>query len=405
MHDSELIVGLDIGTTKVAAIVGDCGPDNVDIVGIGTHVSRGLRRGVVTHIEHTTESIKRAIEEAELMAGCSISTVVAGIAGTHVASTNSHGIVAIRGNEVDEEDLQRVIDAAKAVAIPMDREIIHVIPQDFIIDGQDGVRQPLGMSGVRLEARVHIVTVASASAQNILKCCERCDLHVSELVLQPLASATSVLSDEEREFGAILIDIGGGTTDVTVFREGAIVHSLILPVGGNHISNDISVGLRTPTSEAELIKCHWGNADRFAVDANELIQAPSVGGRPPRTLQRKILSDIISPRVEEIFELIRQNIDEHGYEDVLAKGTVLTGGGSHLKGISEVAARVLNSPIRCGQPEGVGGLRDVVCDPKFSTAVGLIQHTLIEHTIYKPHVRRGSGQFRDKVRDFFSRVF
>jgi len=224
-------------------------------------------------------------------------------------------------------------------------------------------------------------------------------------VLQPLASATSVLSDEEREFGAILIDIGGGTTDVTVFRDGAIVHSMILPVGGNHISNDISVGLRTPISEAELIKCHWGNADRLAVDPSELIQAPSVGGRPPRTIQRKILSEIISPRVEEIFELIRQNIEEHGYEDSLAKGTVLTGGGSHLKGISEVAARVLSSPIRCGQPTGVGGLRDVVCDPKFSTAVGLIEHALNDHTVYKPSVSQQSVQFRERVRDFFSRVF
>ena len=290
----ELIVGLDIGTTKIAAIVGEVTDDGLDIIGIGTHASRGLRKGVVTHIDNTVQSIKRAVEEAELMAGCEISTVYAGIAGGHVEGINSHGIVAVKDGEVRDSDVNRVIDAAKAVAIPMDKEIIHVLPQDFVIDGQEGIREPMGMSGVRLETRVHIVTAAVTSAQNIVKCCQRCGLQVAELVLQPLASAEAVLHEDERELGVALIDIGGGTTDLTIYGEGSILHTSVVTVGGNHITNDIAVGLRTPTSEAETIKQRWGCALASMVDPSEEIEVPSVGGRAPRRITRSCCATLFN---------------------------------------------------------------------------------------------------------------
>jgi cell division protein FtsA len=403
-HD-ELIVGLDIGTTKIAAIVGEVTEEGIDIIGVGTHPSRGLRKGVVTHIDNTVASIKRAVEEAELMAGCEISTVYAGIAGGHIRGFNSHGIVAVKDGEVRESDVARVIDAAKAVAIPMDREIIHVLPQDFVVDNQDGIKEPLGMSGVRLETRVHIVTAAVTSAQNIIKCCQRCNLQVADLVLQPLASAEAVLHEDEKELGVALIDIGGGTTDITIFNEGSIVHTTVLPIGGNHLTNDIAVGLRTPFVEAEKIKQRWGCATTEMVKAEEEIEVPSVGGRAPRKLSRRILCEIIEPRVEEIFLLVQREISKAGFEDMLASGVVITGGTTILEGMPELGEELLALPVRRGIPRGIGGLVDVVRSPKFATSVGLVQHGARQqnHRQFKPRgERRGFGNFVSWFKHAFS---
>jgi cell division protein FtsA len=402
-HD-ELIVGLDIGTTKIAAIVGEVTEEGIDIIGVGTHPSKGLRKGVVTHIDNTVASIKRAVEEAELMAGCEISTVYAGIAGGHIRGFNSHGIVAVKDGEVRESDVARVIDAAKAVAIPMDREIIHVLPQDFVVDNQDGIKEPLGMSGVRLETRVHIVTAAVTSAQNIIKCCQRCDLQVADLVLQPLASAEAVLHEDEKELGVALIDIGGGTTDITIFNDGSIVHTTVLPIGGNHLTNDIAVGLRTPFVEAEKIKQRWGCATTEMVSAEDEIEVPSVGGRPPRKLSRRILCEIIEPRVEEIFLLVQREIAKAGFEDMLASGAVITGGTTILEGMPELGEELLALPVRRGIPRGIGGLVDVVRSPKFATSVGLVQHGARRqsHHSFKP---RGERRRLHGVVSWFKNAF
>ena len=370
----ELIVGLDIGTTKICAVVGEITDDGIDIVGIGTHPSRGLRKGVVVNIESTVESIKKAVEEAELMAGCEISSVYAGIAGGHIKGINSHGIVAVKEKEVTQADVERVIDAAQAVAIPLDREVIHVIPQEFIIDEQDGIRDPIGMSGVRLEAKVHIVTAAVTSAQNIIKCSNRAGLNVNDIVLEPLASSEAVLTPEEKDLGVVLVDMGGGTTDIAVFAEGSIVHTSVLSIGGNHITNDIAVGLRTPTSEAEKIKQKYGCALSSMVGKDETIEVPSVGGRPARVMARQILSEIIEPRVEEVFGLVRQELVACGYEDLVASGIVLTGGSTLLEGMADLAEQVFNLPVRVGSPKGVGGLVEVVRSPMYATGVGLILH-------------------------------
>jgi len=308
----KLVVGLDIGTTKICAIVGELTHDGIDIIGIGSHPSRGLRKGVVVNIEATVESIKRAIEEAELMAGCDITSVYAGIAGGHIKGINSHGIVAIKNKEVGESDIARVIDAAQAVAIPMDREVIHVIPQEFIVDDQDGIREPLGMSGIRLEAKVHIISAAVSSAQNIVKCANRCGLNVNDVVLEPLASSESALSPDEKDLGVVLVDIGGGTTDIVIYSQGSLVYTSVLTIGGNHITNDIAVGLRTPAIEAEKLKQKYGCALGAMVQKNETIEVPSVGGRKSRILSRQILTEIIEPRVEEIFSLVRQEISRSG---------------------------------------------------------------------------------------------
>lgn len=402
-HD-ELIVGLDIGTTKIAAIVGEVTEEGIDIIGVGTHPSKGLRKGVVTHIDNTVASIKRAVEEAELMAGCEISTVYAGIAGGHIRGFNSHGIVAVKDGEVRESDVARVIDAAKAVAIPMDREIIHVLPQDFVVDNQDGIKEPLGMSGVRLETRVHIVTAAVTSAQNIIKCCQRCDLQVADLVLQPLASAEAVLHEDEKELGVALIDIGGGTTDITIFNDGSIVHTTVLPIGGNHLTNDIAVGLRTPFVEAEKIKQRWGCATTEMVSAEDEIEVPSVGGRAPRKLSRRILCEIIEPRVEEIFLLVQREIAKAGFEDMLASGAVITGGTTILEGMPELGEELLALPVRRGIPRGIGGLVDVVRSPKFATSVGLVQHGARRqsHHTFKP---RGERRGLHGVVSWFKNAF
>ena len=368
----EIIVGLDIGTTKIAAIVGEVGEDGIDIIGVGTARSRGLRKGVVVNIDATVHAIHRAIQEAEHMAGCDISTVYAGIAGGHIRGLNSHGIVAVKDKEVCDSDIARVIEAAKAVAIPMDREILHVLPQQYIIDDQDGIRDPLGMAGVRLESKVHITTTSVSSAQNIVKCANRCGLQVADIVLEPLASAEAVLEEDEKELGVALVDIGGGTADLVLFNEGAIVHSAVLPLGGGHVTNDIAVGLRTPLEAAEQIKKRYGCCLPELVDCDERMEVPSVGGREPRELSRRILVEIIQPRVEEMFEHVRREIARSGYYDGLAAGVVLTGGGTILDGLPELAESVINLPARQGGPAGIGGLVDVVKSPEFATGVGLV---------------------------------
>jgi len=369
-----IVVGLDIGTTKICAIVGEVSDDGLDIIGIGHAPSKGLRKGVVINIAATVESIRRAVEEAELMAGCEISSVYTGISGGHIRGFNSHGIVAVKEGEIEEADVARVIDAAKAVAIPMDREVIHILPQEYIIDDQDGIKEPEGMHGVRLEAKVHIVTAAATSAQNIIKCANRTGLNVSAIVLQQLASAEAVLTEDEKDLGVCLVDIGGGTADIAIYSEGAIVHTSVLPLGGNHLTTDIALGIRTPQDEAERIKQKFGCALVEQVDPDELIEVPSVGGRRPRTLSRQILCEIIEARVEEIFQLVREEIRNTAYEDLLASGVVVTGGSAQLTGIEDIAEDVLGLPIRFGAPKGMGGLVDVVTSPSYATAVGLVQY-------------------------------
>jgi len=367
----ELIVGLDIGTTKICVIVAERTQNGIDVVGIGTHPSKGLRKGVVVDIDATVDSIKHAVEEAELMADCEITSVYAGIAGGHIRGLNSHGVVAVKDREVREDDVRRVIDAAKAVAIPMDREVIHVIPQEFIIDEQDGIREPLGMSGVRLEAKIHIVTAAVTSAQNIVKCANKAGLNVMDIVLEPLASAEATLADDERDLGVCLIDIGGGTTDLAVFSEGSIVHTSVLGLGGYHVSNDIAVGLRTPFEEAERIKKKFGVAAARLLPSDDVISVPSVGGRRPRQVSRKLLCEIIEPRVDEILTLARQELVRAGLEGRIPSGVVLTGGCSALEGLHELAEEIFEAPVRPGIPTRIGGLQDVVRGPMYATGVGL----------------------------------
>jgi cell division protein FtsA len=394
----DLIVGLDIGTTKICAVVAEPTESGVDVIGIGTHPSRGLRKGVVVDIDATVDSIKHAVEEAELMADCEITSVYAGIAGGHIEGFNSHGIVAVKDREVSEYDVRRVIDAAKAVAIPMDREVIHVIPQEYIIDDQDGIREPLGMSGVRLEAKIHIVTAAVTSAQNIVKCANKAGLNVVDIVLEPLASAEAVLADDERDLGVCLIDIGGGTTDIAVFADGAIKHTCVLGLGGYHVTNDIAVGLRTPFEEAERIKKRFGAASARLLGSDDVITVPSVGGRRPREVSRKILCEIIEPRIDEILTLSRQEIVKAALEDKIPSGLVLTGGCAALAGIGDLAEEIFEAPVRIGQPWRVGGLQDVVKSPMYATGVGLV--------LYGQAQAQGRGVSRFRIRDesIFRRV-
>ena len=394
----DLIVGLDIGTTKICAVVAERTEDGVDVVGIGTHPSKGLRKGVVVDIDATVDSIKHAVEEAELMGDCEISSVYAGIAGGHIRGFNSHGIVAVKDHEVSEGDVRRVIDAAKAVAIPMDREVIHVIPQEFVVDEQDGIREPLGMSGVRLEAKIHIVTAAVTSAQNIVKCANKAGLNVIDIVLEPLASAEAVLAGDERELGVCLIDIGGGTTDLAVFCDGSIAHTSVLALGGNHITNDIAVGLRTPFDEAERTKKKFGVASARLLGSDDILSVPSVGGRRPREVSRKLLCEIIEPRVEEILSLARQELMRAGMEDRIPSGVVLSGGCAALTGIADLAEEIFESPVRVGHPSRVGGLQDVVRDPMYATGVGLVLYG-------GNHGRRlPYSQFRIRDESIFRRV-
>jgi cell division protein FtsA len=394
----DLIVGLDIGTTKIGAVVAERSENGVDVIGIGTHPSKGLRKGVVVDIDSTVDSIKHAVEEAELMADCEISSVYAGIAGGHIDGLNSHGIVAVKDREVTEGDVRRVIDAAKAVAIPMDREVIHVIPQEFIIDDQDGIREPLGMSGVRLEAKIHIVTAAVTSAQNIVKCANKAGLNVMDIVLEPLASAEAVLSNDERDLGVCLIDIGGGTTDVAVFADGSIKQTRVLGLGGYHITNDIAVGLRTPFDEAERIKKRFGVASARYLSNDDVITVPSVGGRRPREVSRKILCEIIEPRAEEILSLARQEVAKAGLADRIPSGVVLTGGCSALTGLGDLAEEIFESPVRLGSPCHVGGLQDVVRSPMYATGVGLVLYGLSQSK------GRAASRFRIRDDSIFRRV-
>jgi cell division protein FtsA len=369
-----LVVGLDIGTTKICAIVGAMTEEGLDVVGIGTSPSRGMRKGVVINIESTVTAIRKALQEAELMAGCEIKSVFAGIAGGHIKGINSQGVIAIKNREVANEDVRRVIDAAKALAIPMDREVIHILPQEFIIDDQDGIKEPLGMSGVRLEARVHIVTGAVASAQNIIKSCNKAGVDVGDIVLEQLASSEAVLTPDEKDLGVALVDIGGGTTDIAIFVDGAIKHTSVLSLGGNHLTNDIAVGLRTPSAEAEKIKQISGCCLSSMVGKDETIEVPSVGGREPRILSRQLLAEILEPRVEEIFTLVNREIVKSGYEDLIASGVVLTGGSAILPGMPELAEQIFDLPVRRGKPIGIGGLTDVVNSPIYATGVGLVKY-------------------------------
>jgi len=373
-RENGLVVGLDVGTTKICAAVAEGNGDGgMDIIGIGTAPSRGLRKGVVVNIETTVDSIKRALEEAELMAGVDIHAVFVGIAGGHIKGLNSRGVIAVSGKnrEVTARDVERVIDAAKAVALPVDREVIHVLPQEFIIDEQGGIKEPLGMSGVRLEAEVHIVTGAVTSAQNIIKCCNRAGLEVQDIVLQQLASSLSTLTPDERELGVVLVDIGGGTSDIAVFVEGSIWHTAVLSIGGDQITNDIAIGLRTPVHEAEEIKKKHGCALASLVPGDQTLEVPSVGGRRPRVLSRQTLCEVIQPRVEEIFSLVNREVRRAGYGEHCAAGMVVTGGASIMEGVPELGEQLLDMPVRRGIPTGVGGLTDVVASPIYATGVGL----------------------------------
>lgn len=376
-----LIVALDIGTSKIAALVGEVGDDGViEIVGFGSHPSHGLKRGVVVNIESTVQSIQRAIEEAELMAGCEIHSAYTGIAGSHISSLNSHGIVAIKDREVMQADVDRVIDAAKAVAIPADQKILHILPQEFIIDKQDGVREPIGMSGVRLEAKVHIVTGAVSAAQNITKCVKRCGLHVADVVLEQLASSHSVLTDDEKELGVCMIDIGGGTTDIAVFTEGAIRHTAVIPIAGDHVTNDVAVALRTPTKHAESIKREYGSVLPDAVNPEETIEVPSVAKRPPKQVHRRALAQVVSARYEELFALVQAELRRSGFEDLIASGMVITGGASSVEGAIDLAETMFQMPVRAGLPQHVSGLADIRDNPGYATGVGLLLYGLKQET-------------------------
>jgi cell division protein FtsA len=369
-HD-ELIVGLDIGTTKICAVVAEIAEESIDIIGIGSHPSKGLRKGVVIDIDATVDSIRKAVDEAELMAGCEVNSVYAGVAGGHIEARNEIGMLAIKDREVKESDVRRVIEQAQAVAIPADREVIHVIPQEYEIDGQDGITHPVGMSGVRLIARVHIVTAAVTSAQNIIKCCNRAGLNVIDIVLEPIASAEAVLAPDERQLGVALVDMGGGTTDLAVFQGGSIKHSAVLSLGGYHLTNDAAVGLRTPFDQAERIKRRFGCAAPRFLANDELLVVPSVGGRAPREISRKMLSEFLEPRIEEIVTLVREELVRTGFLNSIPCGVVLSGGTTALEGLPELAEEIFELPVRRGTPRGVGGLVDQVQGPEFATGVGL----------------------------------
>lgn len=378
-NEENMIVGLDIGTSKVVAIVGAIGSNgDLEIVGTGMCASAGLKKGVVVNIESTVHSIQRAIEEAELMAGCSIHSVYVGIAGSHIRSLNSHGIVAIRDREVQHLDIERVIDAARAVAIPADQEILHVVPQEFIIDQQEGVQQPKGMSGVRLEAKVHLVTCAVNAGHNIKKCIGRCGLDVDKIVLEQLASSYAVLTEDEKHLGVALVDIGGGTSDIVIFSEGAIRHTGVIPIAGDQVTNDIAMALRTPTAHAEELKVKYACALAKLARPEETIKVPSVGDREPRDMSRQLLAEVVEPRYEELFTLVQEELQRSGFEELLAAGIVLTGGTSKMEGVIELAEEIFHMPVRVGAPIRVKGLADIVNNPIYSTGVGLLHFGMQE---------------------------
>ncbi len=406
--DRNLIVGLDIGTSKVVALVAEFKADGeLEVIGIGSAASRGLSRGVVVNIDSTVQSIQRAVEQAELMAGVEINAVYTGIAGSHVKSLNSHGIVAIKDKEVTAGDVARVMDAAQAVALPADQRIVHVIPQEYIIDSQEGIRDPMGMSGVRLEARVHIVTGAESAAQNIVKCVQRCGLEVEDIVLEQWASSYAVLTEDEKELGVCLVDIGGGTTDIAVFSNGALRHTAVIPIAGDQVTNDIAVSMRTPTQYAEDIKIRYACALSQLANPDETIEVPSVGDRPPRRLARQTLAEIVEPRYEELFNLIRDELRRSGFEEAIAAGIVLTGGSAKMEGAVLLAEEVFHVPVRLGFPQGITGLPDVVNNPIHATGVGLL---LYARALYEQDgAPRGTGGnvrgFFDRLKDWFKGYF
>jgi cell division protein FtsA len=406
--DRNLIVGLDIGTSKVVAIVGELRADGaLEIIGVGSHPSRGLKKGVVVNIESTVQSIQRAVEEAELMANCEIHAVYAGIAGSHVRSLNSHGIVAIKDKEVGPGDVERVIDAAKAVAIPADQKILHVLPQEYIIDSQEGIRDPIGMSGVRLEAKVHIITGADSAAQNIVKCVQRCGLEVEDIVLEQLASSYAVLTEDEKDLGVCMVDIGGGTTDIAVFGGGAIRHTAVIPIAGDQVTNDIAVSMRTPTQYAEDIKIKYACALSQLANPDETIEVPSVGDRPPRRLARQTLAEIVEPRYEELFALIADELRRSGFEESVATGIVLTGGTAKMEGAIELAEEVFHMPVRLGVPQYVTGLADVVSNPIHATGVGLLLYAKqqAEQNRTAPLLTGGVKNIFDRMKTWFQGNF
>ncbi len=379
--EDNLLVGLDIGTSKVVAIVGEVKDEGeLEVIGVGSHPSHGLKKGVVVNIDSTVQSIQRAVEEAELMAGCEIHSAYVGISGSHIRSLNSHGMVAIRDKEVRQADLERVLDGAKAVAIPADQQILHVIPQEFVIDNQEGIRDPLGMAGVRLEARVHMVTGAVSAADNITKCVRRCSLEVDDIVLQQLAASSAVLSEDEKELGVCLVDIGGGTTDIAVFTGGSIRHTAVIPIAGHQVTNDIAVALRTPTHHAEDIKVRYACALSQLANPEESIEVPSVGDRAPRRLSRQSLASVVEPRYEELLALVQSELRKSGFEDLIPAGIVLTGGSSKMEGVTDLAEEVFHLPVRIGVPKFVTGLSDVVRNPMYSTGVGLLAFGARHHS-------------------------
>jgi cell division protein FtsA len=403
-----LIVGLDIGTSKITAIVAEVLPDGgFNIIGLGTQPSRGLKKGVVVNIEATMASIQRVLEEVELMADCRISEVYTGVAGSHIRSLNSSGMVAIKEKEVTQADIDRVVETAKAIAIPNDQQVLHILPQEFIIDGQEDVREPLGMSGVRLEVKVHIVTGAVSAVENITKCVRRCGLEVRDVMLQPLASAKAVLNDDEKDLGVCLMDIGGGTTDIAVFSGGAIRHTAVIPIAGDQITNDIAMTLRTPTKEAEELKVRHGCALRQLANANDFVEVPGVGERGPRKLSRQMLAEVIEPRVEELYTLVQAELRRSGFEELLSSGIVLTGGTSLLSGMVELGEEVFHLPCRIGVPVYVGGLADVVRSPRYATAVGLLLEGR-DHFMRDENARqqvKGIGGAAERMRQWFKANF
>ncbi|HUF40965.1 MAG TPA: cell division protein FtsA [Verrucomicrobiae bacterium] len=404
---NSIVVGLDIGTSKVCAVVGEMTERGVEIIGIGSHPSQGLRKGVVINIEATVNSLNKAVEEAGLMAGCEIHSAFTSISGGHIKAFNSHGIVAVKNKEVGQRDLERVIDAAKAVAIPMDREVLHVLPQEYIIDDQDGIKDPLGISGVRLEAKVHIVSGAVSAAQNIVKCCNRAGLSVSEIVLGPLAAAMTVLTDEERELGILLVDIGGGTTDIAVFYDGAVKHTAVIGLGGNHITSDIAAGLRTPFNDAERIKRRHGCATARMVAADERVEVPNIAGKGAGSVSRQILCEIIEPRLDEIFQLVQKEVAKSGHDGALASGVVVTGGAMLLSGAVEMAERSFGLPVRLGAPSHVLGLLDVINDPVYAVGVGLVLHGMKreQRGAFRPRNDKILSKVKHRMSDWLSEFF
>jgi cell division protein FtsA len=415
MRNEEFVVGLDFGTTKICAVVGQIVESSqaengteLKILAVGKSHSTGIKKGVVVNIDATVEGIKKAVEEAELMAGVDIDRVVVGVGGSHIKGLNSTGVVGIKGKEIERNDLSRVIDAARAVVIPADRSSLHVIPQEFKVDDQDGIRDPIGMMGTRLEAKVHIVTAAQSALQNIARCCAKRNLTPSHYVLQPLASAKAVLSKDEMELGVALVDIGGGTTDLAIFQNGSIMHTSVLPLGGAHVSQDLAIGLRTPQSEAERLKIAAGCALKSLVASSETVEVPSVGGRPARVVDRKLLGEIIEPRFEEIFQLVNREIISSGFADVLGAGVVLTGGSTLLQGVPELAEFVFDLPVKRAAPEGMTGFGDKVSSPIYSTAVGLVHWGLAERgAISRRGVAPGKavGMLKNQLKGWFKDLF